>query len=135
MTTPIKPGEKLTLSKEALDILRAQDMAMALRDYRYDPNTDTLSSVKMGERRITNGGYNATPADDISVDKWRMRALAMRLRIHEGMKMPFQHIHTVWTGEKVFVFVVQKGEAVTLTDDSGLFPSDTLITQLRLIQE
>ena len=129
------PNDKLTLSAEAFDALKAKELYNALREYNYDPRTMTMSSVKMGERRMTTGAYNATPVDDISVESWRMRAIAMRLRVHEGMKMPFHHINTAWTGEKVFVFVVQKGEAVVLTDDSALFPSDTLITQLRLIQE
>ena len=70
---------------------------------------------------------------DITADQWRMRALAMRLRIAEGSMMPFQHISTAYTGEQVFIFVVQNGEAVVLTDESSLFPSDTLITQLRLL--
>jgi len=74
-------------------------------------------------------------ADDISTDNWRLYALAMRLRVREGHKLPFQHLSTALAGDKVFVFVVVKDQAVTLEDDHLLFPSDTLITQLRLLQE
>jgi len=73
--------------------------------------------------------------DDISTDNWRLHALAMRLRVREGYKLPFQHISTAWSGDKVFIFVVSKGQPVTFEDDAALFPSDTIITALRLIQE
>lgn len=134
MTTPTDPFDKPILPVAAFDAAKAQELMSALREYKYNPLTHTLSSVNMGSRRITNGAYNAQPVEDISVESWRMRAIAMRLRVAEGMKLPFQHINTAWAGEKVFVFVVQRGEAVVLTDDSNLFPSDTLITQLRLLE-
>lgn len=73
--------------------------------------------------------------DTLSSDVWRMRSLAMRLRVKEGHKMPFQHISTAWSGDKVFIFVISKGQPVTFEDDVALFPSDTIITALRLVQE
>jgi hypothetical protein len=36
--------------------------------------------------------------------------------------------------EKVAVFVVRKGEPVTIIDDWALYPSDALLTQLRLLE-
>lgn len=78
---------------------------------------------------------SSTVADDISTDLWRLRAIAMRMRIPEGNRLPFQHVSTAWTGEKVFVFVVENDKPAVLEDESALFPSDTLITQLRLIQK
>lgn len=64
----------------------------------------------------------------------RRLSIAMRLRVSEN-NMGFENIHTWMSGETVFVFVVQNGKAVTIEDQAGLFPSDMLITQLRLIQK
>lgn len=37
--------------------------------------------------------------------------------------------------EKAVVFVITDGRAMCIEDDLNLFPSDTLVTQLRLLQE
>lgn len=67
-------------------------------------------------------------------DSWsRHRMIAMRLRIPEGERMPFDDIHTSLGKEKIFVFILQNDKPVVLEDDIGLFPSDALVTQLRLI--
>jgi hypothetical protein len=63
----------------------------------------------------------------------RNQMIGMRMRIPDGALMPFEFIKTHDTGEKVMVFLVTKGQAVTLEDNSDLFPSDKLITQLRLL--
>lgn len=65
----------------------------------------------------------------------RSKLIAMRLRLREGDRMPFQDLFTSLAGDKVFVFVVQDNQAVTLEDDANLFPSDQLITQLRLLDK
>ena len=51
---------------------------------------------------------------------------------------PFQFIEAVRTNDnsKVYIFVLTRdGKPVTLEDDSPLFPSDQLITQLRLLEQ
>lgn len=63
----------------------------------------------------------------------RMRMLMMRLRINESYSLPLDHISTGLGGDHVFVFVVKDGKPVTLTDDAAMFPSDALVTQLRLL--
>lgn len=67
--------------------------------------------------------------------QYRIQMIAMRMRRREGEKMPFDDLHTSLGKEKVFVFVLQNDKPVVFEDDIGLFPSDTLITQLRLIQK
>lgn len=49
--------------------------------------------------------------------------------------VPFDHLSIHRTPEKAIVFIVAKGEPVTLTDDNGLFPSDQLVGQIRLLEE
>ena len=90
----------------------------------------SFTSVGNLARRVS--GYTR-PASDIISEPYRHQMLAMRLRLSEGEKFPFDDIHTSLGKEKVFVFVVQNDQAVTLEDDPLMFPSDLLITQLRLI--
>lgn len=78
---------------------------------------------------------NAPSLTNINADESRMRMIYMRLRLLEGEKFPFDSLNTSLGKEKVFVFVVQDDKAVILEDSVDLFPSDTLITQLRLIQK
>lgn len=61
--------------------------------------------------------------------------LRMRLGIPPGGRMPFQYIQVFKaTNEKYIIFIVQK-DTGTILEDAELFPSDKLITQLRLIAE
>lgn len=61
--------------------------------------------------------------------------IAMRLRLRDGDRSPFDFIQAHKAAEnKYFVFICQGDQAVTLEDDD-LFPSDRLITQLRLIMK
>jgi hypothetical protein len=66
----------------------------------------------------------ATPTDLIS----------MRLYKGERKFIPFDFIVAVQVKdkEKYFVFIINKGEALTLEDDL-MFPSDALITKLRVL--
>ena len=89
-----------------------------------------ISSSMLGKAVYTNSTTNW-----IEDDFGRMRALGMRLHVTDGDSLPFDSIHTSLTKEHVFVFVVANDEPVVLKDERGLFPSDTLITQLRLIQK
>lgn len=61
--------------------------------------------------------------------------LAVRLKLNPFMACPFEflQVHAVGSG-KFLVFVVQNGEPIVLTD-GDLFPSDGLITQLRLLMK
>jgi hypothetical protein len=49
--------------------------------------------------------------------------------------VPFEHMAVHLGNGKAFVFIVSNGEAVTLTDEPGIFPSDALITQVRMLAE
>lgn len=83
------------------------------------------------------------------LEETRLRnlVLAMRLRssnIYEMMSSlmvseieEFTSCHTVYdpVGEKVFVFVVNNGQAVTLEDPAELYPSDALIGQLLMLKD
>ena len=59
--------------------------------------------------------------------------LVMRMGWVRTANMP-DHIHIVETKGAVHVFGVRNDEGFMLKDDPGLFPSDTLITQLRMVQ-
>lgn len=78
---------------------------------------------------------NANPTNPLDDESYRIRLIRMRLRIPEGSLLPYQFLATHFAGEEVIVFVVQDGQPVTLRDEAPLFPSDQLITQLRLLEK
>lgn len=62
--------------------------------------------------------------------------LASRMNWGYGVKCTFQRI-VPWmvTPETVVVFVVLKDSAIIIEDDAHLYPSDALVTQLRILAE
>lgn len=73
--------------------------------------------------------------ETITSSVWRHRAVAMRMRYKDGEGLPFAYFSTHYTGEKVFAFIVVKDQPVTLEDEGALFPSDTFMTQLRMLMD
>jgi hypothetical protein len=63
-----------------------------------------------------------------------MAMMEMRLRVRHGdLKASLHGLGTTFEGgDKVFVHFVRNDELVVFEDDAGLFPSDALITKLRL---
>ena len=60
--------------------------------------------------------------------------IAMRLRIPPNATMPFEFIEAHRIDEdRVVVFLVHNQQPLMIEDDGSLFPSDTLVTQLRLL--
>lgn len=64
-----------------------------------------------------------------------MNMLSMRMRWHNMIRAPFEHISVYYNTSHptAFVFIVHEGKPVTLCDDAALYPSDQLISQLRLL--
>jgi hypothetical protein len=64
------------------------------------------------------------------------RMICMRLNIQEGYTHGFHFLECCKLNDKeVAVFVVTDGEPIVIKDGTDLFPSDTLITQLRLLKK
>jgi hypothetical protein len=61
--------------------------------------------------------------------------ICMRMSIREGRKLPFDCLKAHRCSDKVVVFIVHKDQPVMIEDDHGLFPSDALVTKLRLMLE
>jgi len=73
---------------------------------------------------------------DKYTDRNMIRMLASRMGwdLDEGSVLPFKHIHpTRLSDEQAVVFVVHNNTALTVYDDIGLYPSDALVTSLRLL--
>lgn len=77
-------------------------------------------------------GALAGEAYNIRNAEWRSRALTMRMRWD---KVPFDAFftHYITAKEEMVLFIVYKDTAITLTDPAAMFPSDALVTQLRLL--
>jgi hypothetical protein len=106
----------------------------------------------MVPRRPYSGGYPHIPPqkhtpvvvphstsqcdDTIFSVMGRLAMISMRLRRPSSLiPQEFEDLHTVLSKDKVFVLIVTKGELVSLVDDASMFPSDTLITQIRLLMD
>lgn len=61
-----------------------------------------------------------------------MDVLKGRLRING---FPFEHISHHINDKMAVLFIVKSDKIVTLEDDPHLFPSDNLVTQLRMLME
>ena len=98
-------------------------------------------SFRMNEKfqnvRMSGNHQSTSNADAINyynIDSETFRIDLIRRRMRGALSpMPFTYMATAITGDVVFVFIVHKGEAVTLKDTATLFPSDTLITQIGLL--
>lgn len=77
--------------------------------------------------------YSAPREVPIHNATWRLEMIGSRLQAPVSVYKVFEHISTALAEDKVVVFIVQRGKHVTLEDPASLFPSDTLITQLRLL--
>jgi len=56
------------------------------------------------------------------------------MRLHcDPNKFPFPHFNTMYDGETVYISLVVRNQGVMLTDPASEYPSDTLMTQLRLL--
>lgn len=80
---------------------------------------------------VSGASYPHTPTDIHSVSD-RIAMIASRLRCHVD-DFPFRKFASFVEGEKVHIFIVLPAGPTLLEDDAGLFPSDTLMTQLRLL--
>lgn len=113
----------------------------SLSDIVYDAQRHAYIDKKTGAitaAHLMMGGYeiNQVSTDPVRNQAGRLKLLSMRLRLPENaIPKGFTDLHTTLEGDKVFVFIVLRGKAVTLEDDAGMFPSDTLITQIRLLVE
>ena len=77
------------------------------------------------------------PPSTLPMDPLQLIAARLRLPMEQGMLIKFpglDHIHVHTKGvDTAIVFIVKDGKPVTVEDDPSLFPSDNLITQLRLL--
>lgn len=98
--------------------------------YQYNKQLDLYRA--QAENRILDH-MAAKKSPQIASDAGRHNMLAMRLHMPEGAKLPFPYMSTALTNDKVFVFLVIDGQAVTLSDERAIFPSDGLVAQIRLL--
>jgi hypothetical protein len=77
-----------------------------------------------------------TPPVTIESASFRTSVLRQRMRwsTDEG---PLQALHThhIKSENKVILFVLYRDKPIIMEDDAGMFPSDTLVTQFRLLTE
>lgn len=85
-------------------------------------------------RRYRSDIFKEEPkVPDLQKKNFRSEAIGMRMR---WLKCPFDFFDTHYSPalDKVFIFIVHKDQCINLADDGPLFPSDALVTQLRLLE-
>lgn len=99
--------------------------------------TDSIDSI---DRRWQGDFASSVKAGDFAINPPLRRysdveKIGMRLDIPPGPMMGFDSIHVapMADGKKV-VFLIVNGKPMMIEDDEHLFPSDTLITQLRILR-
>lgn len=94
------------------------------------PIHNLLVKERMQSQITKKIGYELAKSEE---GKARMLLLG-RLRIREGDIIPLPHISFFFAEGKAIVFIVNKDhKPVVIEDDPDLFPSDMLVTQLRLL--
>jgi hypothetical protein len=99
----------------------------------FSPETHTATTIHTSGA-LTNHIFSPETSDPGIEDQWwRRQAIQFRLHCKPGTALPFEDIQTTLGSELVYVHVVAGGKGVTLEDGREMFPSDTLVTQLRLL--
>lgn len=120
--------------KDALIVDRWRDKIMGHSPMMlpgYDINAQGTSATN--QRMSEEHKKVHIQAEDWNGKTTPLAMIAMRLRIRNGDPWPVDHMTAHVTDNEAFVFIVNKGKPTVIEDDPALFPSDALITQLRLI--
>jgi hypothetical protein len=106
---------------------------VGVADAAITPGRPALSPYLTAPIVPTKGRLDRPSNDDL------VKMIAMRMRwVSNYYPEPFTDFiqaNRPRGSENVHVFVVAKDKPLTFTDDWSLFPSDGLITQLRLLEE
>lgn len=109
-------------------------MTYSPNDYRkaLEDMTNAAGSIRNAAHIPNMISTNKLPY--IQSEITRINMISMRLSV-EGPPQVFAHLTTALATDKVYVFVMatENTPPVILEDERGLFPSDKLITQLRML--
>lgn len=102
-------------------------------------NTLTASGLKAMADAMAYGGLTASPQP--KPNKFTERNMSALINMRMGWNLPgavcpFDTIKPYKLNpDQAVVFIIHDGRALTINDDLALFPSDTLVTQLRLLTD
>lgn len=111
------------------------------------PSSASIAEILEQQRRVAamqrypgvyNGPYPSTqgPPPPLRTMPSNHEMLCMRMRWTDETTPGFDYVAIHSAGEKVFVWVITKdAQAVTIEDEAGLYPSDALVTKLRMLQQ
>lgn len=100
----------------------------------YDAARRVDEEFKKQMAMIAMQGSGAMPSAPAapSVYNENDRSKMLHYRLRETMAK-FPTVHTAVVGDKVFVMITTTTDAAMLEDDIHMFPSDQLVSQLRLL--
>jgi hypothetical protein len=131
---------RLSLAEEMDQARQAVQQAMMLNDPMMNANGPLLMDADMNISPYSTFSM-AKPVGAVGSPKPKnpphvnLESLIMRLRlnIHELADKGVELIAARKLGDKVAVFITSKGTALVLEDDDELYPSDRLVSQVRLM--
>jgi hypothetical protein len=134
----------VTFQEEMIEQLKAGVDVFAAHNAAHDwVNFPASPSVAVNRTPLYAPVYapqrKGRPAPMPATRKYNSDELAemvsMRLRSAKSSFFQHWHMHRTDNGEKVIILIVDDNKHVTLEDEWPLFPSDALITKLRLLEK
>lgn len=113
-------------------VTMSTDEALKMLGFPKAPNPPPSFQPQLAVSTTNTAGISSGPPPRPSSDEL-CSMIAMRMRWSKSRQLVMSFIGAHQTNEKVFVFMVHNEQAVTLEDDVLMFPSDTLITKMRLL--
>lgn len=121
-------------SKMIEEQMRAMKETRSMRSLDYDPFRGILGGPNHVADALRYGGMTNTKAEDTLTPERMRGMIASRMRWSPaGLHFDYLEARKL-NSEQAIVFLVVGDKAVMIYDDINLFPSDTLITQLRLLE-
>lgn len=126
-------GQLLTPTYTSTEVaLRQQEAEKAMRQNINDLYVAGLTANALPRiSREVNMAEQSNPYD-LNNAAVRTRMMCMRLRVPPD-NFPFRHFTTILANGIVYVTIVMPNGPVMFEDDAVLFPSDTLMSSLRLL--
>jgi hypothetical protein len=131
--SPLYSDQSMTAADKASEERRyreLQELYQRMQQNQMANNYSSLLNQPMGQ-------YAPVPTTKDMRESQEGRKAMLRMRVSGSVNgnLPVSFLEMYRTGDTVFVFIVANGAAIILEDNAGLFPSDTLISQLRLLEK
>lgn len=120
------------LDRKLEELMRDPSVSSGSKKYMMEHMREARMRQHMLNQDILNPMIKRTRQKPSNLER-----LAMRMGWDDGKVKTLQHLDIVALPDKVMVWVITKDDfqSVVIEDDVSMFPSDALVTQLRLLEK